>query len=402
MSSVHLEAFSTWAEIDLDALVHNLREARRILPPSTRIAGVVKADAYGHGAVGVTRELLAQGIDWLAVSRMPEAFELRAHFPEAPILVMGRTPDALLAPALARGIVLTVFDARQAGKLSRLAERMQRPARIHLKVDTGLNRLGMKAGPAAAATILRIHRLPQLQVEGIYSHLALASEAGDLAQYARFERLVTKLEAAGVKIPLKHISDSNGMVLYPGLALDMVRLGGFLFGVTTPGLFRDRIELRPTMALKTRTTRIARVKRGEQVGYEPTFVAPRAGSIGTLAVGYADGYARSLSGRGSVVVRGRRAPLVGMICMDQCMVDLTDIPEARVGDEVLLFGTAGQGTLPVNEVAGWIDTNRHELLSGLNRRVPRVYLKGGRVVAVVDHLQETLPAVEVPRDEVEG
>ena len=241
--------------------------------------------------------------------------------------------------------------------------------------------------------MLRICRLAHLRVEGIYTHLALVDEAADRVQFGRFMDVVGPVEAGGVRIPVQHVSDSNGMVLYPALDLDMVRLGGFLFGVTTPGLFKETINLRPAMAFKTRITRIAGVEAGEPVGYEPAFVAPHPGRIGTLAVGYADGYARALSGKGLVGVRGKRAPVVGVICMDQCMVDLTDIPEAQVGDEVLLFGTGAQDELPVNDVARWIDTNRHELLSGLGRRVPRVYLKGSRVVGVVDDLLETAGAL---------
>ncbi|HWQ09339.1 MAG TPA: alanine racemase [Holophaga sp.] len=378
-----------WAEVDLDAIVHNLGEARRIVPAGTRIAGVVKADAYGHGAVRVSQELLAHGIDLLAVARLSEALELRAHFPAAPILVMGHTPDAQLALGLEHGIDLTIFSFEQASLLSGLATGRSRPARVHLKLDTGLNRLGLK-GPDTASTALRICRLDHLQVEGIYTHLALVDEAADMAQYGRFMAVVDRIEAGGVRIPLKHLSDSNGMVLYPALDLGMVRLGGFLFGVTTPGLFKGVIDLRPAMAFKTRITRIAGVEAGEQVGYEPAFVAPRPGRIGTLAVGYADGYARSLSGKGVVGVRGKRAPVVGIICMDQCMVDLTDIPEAKVGDEVLLFGPGPEDAIPVNDVARWIDTNRHELLSGLSRRVPRLYLKGSRMVGMTDELLETV------------
>lgn len=382
---------STWAEIDLDCIAHNLAEARRIIPRGTRIAGVVKADAYGHGAVRVARELIEDQVDLLAVARLPEALELRAHFPEVPILVMGYTPDAQLAGGLEHRITLTVSGPGQAQALSGLAGRTGERARIHLKIDTGLNRLGMKPGPGTVETIVRISRLPGIQVEGLYTHLALASRETDLAQFDLFMELVGRLESEGVRIPVKHVSDSNGMVLYPGFDLDMVRLGGFLFGVTTTGLFADRIHLEPAMTLKTRITRIAEVAEGEWVGYEPAFVAPRASRIGTLSVGYSDGYSRSLSGKGRVGLHGKLAPVVGIICMDQCMVDLTDIPEARVEDEVLLFGSSGEDRIPVNDVAAWVDTNRHELLSGVSRRVPRVYRKGSRIVDAVDHLLDGVP-----------
>ena len=383
-----LKTRNTWLEIDLDCIAHNLREARRIIPAETRIAAVLKANAYGHGAIRVARELIENKVDQLAVACLSEALELRRHFPDIPILVMGYTPDAQLALGARNRITLTLFSLEQARRLSGLAGDLHEQARIHLKVDTGLNRLGMKTGPGTADTILQICRLGHVQVEGLYTHLALTTREADLAQFALFTELVGHIEAAGARIPVKHVSDSNGMVLYPGLDLDMVRLGGFLFGVTTPGLFENTIELKPAMTFKTQLTRIAEVKKGEWVGYEPAFIAPHPCRIGTLAVGYADGYLRSLSGKGEVSLHGKRAPVVGLICMDQCMVDLTDIPEARIEDEVLLFGTGAQDRISVSDVAGRIETNRNELLSGVSRRVPRVYLKDSRVVDLVDYLLE--------------
>ena len=388
-TSMELSAMAgPWAEIDLDAIAHNLGEARKVIPSGTRIAGVIKANAYGHGALRVAQELLERGVDLLAVARLSEALELRARFPEAVILVMGATPDVQLDLGLRHGIDLTIFSLEQAARLSGLAAEWGKPAQVHLKLDTGLNRLGMK-GPGTVETVLQICRLPNLQVEGIYTHLALVDETADMAQFSLFKAVVNRVEAAGIRIPLKHVSDSWAMVCYPPFDLDVVRLGGFLFGVVAPGLFKGTISPRPAMAFKTRITRIAVVQAGEQVGYEPAFVAPRRGRIGTLAVGYADGYARSLSGRATVGIRGKRAPVVGIICMDQCMVDLTDIPEAQVGDDVLLFGPSSTDFIPVNDVARWIDTNRNELLCGLSRRVPRVYLKGSRVVEVVDDVMDS-------------
>lgn len=379
---------NTWVEIDLDAIAHNLCEARRIIPPSTRIAAVLKANAYGHGAVPVARVLVENKVDQLAVACLAEALELRKHFSEVPIMVMGYTPDEYLLEGVKNRITMTIFSLPQAQKISEIAGQMREMAVVHIKLDTGLNRLGLKPGPKAEEIIINICSLSNIRVEGIYSHLALATEEGDYEQFGIFMDTIKRIEAKGVSIPIKHISDSNGMVLYPGFDLDMVRLGGFIFGVTTAGLFKDVIGLKPAMAFKTQITRIEEIDKGECVGYEPVFVAQDKCRIGTIAAGYSDGYVRGLSGKGEVSIRGKRAPVIGIICMDQCMVNLTGIPEAEVEDEVLLFGRGRQDFISVNELAEKVDTNRNEILSIIGRRVPRVYLKESQIVDVVDYLLE--------------
>ncbi|HYF75231.1 MAG TPA: alanine racemase [Candidatus Nitrosocosmicus sp.] len=377
---------NTWVEIDLDAIASNLHEARRIIPADTRIAAVLKGNAYGHGAVQVARTLIENKVDQLAVACLSEALELRKHFTEVPILVMGYTPDEYLSVGVKNRVVLTIFSLEQARKISDIAGQLKEKAVIHIKLDTGLNRLGMKPGPKAEEAILNICRLSNIHVEGIYSHLALTAEEADRVQFSLFMDTISRIEARGVHIPIKHISDSNGMVLYPSFDLDMVRLGGFIFGVTTSGLYKDIISLRPAMTFKTQITRIEAVRRGECVGYDPVFVAPDECRIGTIAVGYTDGYVRGLSDKGEVSIRGKRAPVIGIICMDQCMVNLTDIPEAELEDEVLLFGTGRQDFTSVNELAGKVDTNRNEILSNIGRRVPRVYIKDSQIIDVVDYL----------------
>jgi len=381
---------NTWVEIDLDAIVHNLNEARRILPGNTRIAAVLKANAYGHGAVTVAEALLENKVDCLAVACLSEALELRRHYPEAPVLVMGYTPDEYLAVGVRNNISMTIFDLKQAKQLSDIAMLLNKEAVVHIKLDTGLNRLGMKPGNHTAEAIVQICRLSGIRAEGIYSHLALITAEADEKQFGQFMEIVEKVESAGVHIPIKHISDSNGMVLYPGFDLDMVRLGGFIYGVTTLGLYKADIRLKPAMTFKTQITRIAEIDKGECAGYEPAFTAPDKCSIGTLAVGYSDGYVRGLSGKGEVSIRGKRAPVIGTICMDQCMIDLTGIPEAETEDEVLLFGTGLQDSIHINVLAEKLGTNRNELLSAISRRVPRLYLKDSKIVAVVDELLDRI------------
>jgi len=377
---------NTWVEIDLDCIVHNLCEARKIIPQNTKIAAVLKANAYGHGAVQVAKVLIDNKVDQLAVACLSEALELRKHFVEVPIIVMGYTPDEYLSVGVKSRVTMTVFNLEQAQRISDIAGQLNEKPVIHIKLDTGLNRLGMKPGPKVVDTIINICRLSNINVEGIYSHLALTTAEADQIQFNVFMDIIDKVGARRVHIPMRHISDSNGMVLYPNFDLEMVRLGGFLFGVTTTGLYKDVISLKPAMTFKTQISRIEEVNKGEWVGYDPVFIAPDKCRIGTIAVGYSDGYARGLSGKGEVSIRGKRAPVIGIICMDQCMIDLTNVPEAEVNDEVLLFGEGQQENISVNELADKVQTNRNEILSMVSRRVPRVYMADSRVVEVVDYL----------------
>lgn len=376
----------TWAEVNLDAVAHNLAEARRLLPAGVKIAAVLKADAYGLGAAAVGGVLREGGADMLAVACLPEALELRRLYPDISILVLGYTPENWLAEAVAARITLTVGSLGQAQAVSRAAQAGGTTARIHVKVDTGFHRLGIPAGPAAAAEIGRIVQCPHLIAEGIFTHLALVSRPEDQKQFALFTQLLEALERQGVRFAIRHVDDSIGMVRYPEYRLDMVRPGAFLYGVR-PSRFSDpSVTLAMPLAFKTRIVRVAGIEKGEGVSYDFTYVAPRRGRVGTLPVGYVDGYPRCLSNKAEVLVRGRRARVVGLICMDQCMIDLTDIPEAREGDEVLLFGHSAEGDVPLEEVADWAGTNRNDILSGVGRRVPRVYRRHGRVIGTADYL----------------
>lgn len=377
---------NTWAEINLDNILHNLNEARRILPHATKISAVLKANAYGHGAVLVARTLIEGGVDQLSVACLSEALELRRHFKDFPVLVMGYTPDELLRTGVENNVSLTIFSLEQAKKISDIAAELNRKAVIHIKLDTGLNRIGMKPGAETEEEIVSMSRLNNIFIEGIYSHLALRSEETDEAQYNMLVENAERLEKRGVHIPVRHINDSNGMVLYPRFQLDMVRLGGFLFGVTTRGVYKDTITLKPGMSLKSQLTRVSELEDGELVGYGSRFVASGKCRTGTLGLGYSDGYIRSLSGKGTASIKGKPAPVVGVICMDQCMVDLTGVPEAKVGDEVLLFGEDEYDTIQVSDVSNDADTNRNEILANISRRVPRIYIRNSRVADIVDYL----------------
>ncbi|KUO72612.1 MAG: hypothetical protein APF77_10590 [Clostridia bacterium BRH_c25] len=374
---------STWAEIDMDILISNLNHAKRMKAPGTKIAAVLKANAYGHGAVNVAKILIENNVDMITVAYISEAIELRRHYPEFPIMVMGYTFDEHLKTAVENNIRLTIFSLEQARKLSDIGLSLGKEALVHIKIDTGMNRIGLKAGENTVNTIIKIFNLEKIKIEGIYTHLALRTAETDMLQCDLFMNVVNSLEAKGIFIPVKHICDSIGMVLYPDYHLDMIRLGAFIYGVAPAAMGKDKSLLKLSMTLKTRLTQVKEIEKGEGVGYDSSFIAQGKAIIGTLAAGYADGYMRCLGNKGEVSIRGKRAPIIGVMCMDQLMVNLMDIPEAKVGDEVILIG---DNEVPLSEVAEKAGSNRNEIISIIGRRVPRVYIKDSCIVDIVDYI----------------
>jgi len=383
-------------EIDLDLLAHNVRTVRALLeeehPPGERprIAAVLKGDAYGFGAIQTAGVMLEEGVDVLAVACLPEALELRRRYPEAPIMIMGYTPDELLPLALEYSITLTLFEASQARVVSSVARNLGAPTPVHIKVETGMNRLGLDPDGEGVQEVMSMAGLPGVEMEGIFTHLALVDRESDEEQFRRFTEFVGALEEEGITIPVKHVCDSIGMLRYPGFRLDMVRPGAILYGappLRTP--YSESLDIRVPFALKTRISRLRSLGAGEGVGYDFTWRAPVGGAlVATLPVGYADGFRRCMANRAHVLARGVRAPVVGLVSMDQCTVDVSEVPGVQVGDDVLLLGQDQQGTVPILDMASWAETNRNEILAGVGRRVPRVYTRGGEVVGVRDYLAE--------------
>lgn len=375
---------NTWVEIDLSNLAYNLNQAKKLLSPGTKIAGVIKANAYGHGAIHVAKTLIENNIDILAVACLTEAIELRRHFPDIPILIMGYTPDDTLKFAVENNITTTIINLEQAIKLSEIAESLNKEATVHIKLETGFNRLGLKIDSNTINIIEDIHNLKNIKLEGIFTHFALKSSETDKGQYDLLMSVIQKLEAKEIHIPIKHICDSIGMVSYPDYHLDMIRLGSLMFGVQTSSMKEG--VLKPVMTFKAKISQIKEIQGGEGVGYDYSFVAKGKTIVGTLPVGYSDGYMRCLTGKGEVSIKGKRAPIIGKICMDQCMIDLTNIHDVKAGDEVILLGGSSQDGVSVDEVAAKIDTNRNEVLSVISRRVPRLYIESGNIIDIVDYL----------------
>ena len=396
-------------DIDLDAIAHNFRQVKACIHNpvglSPKTAVVLKADAYGLGALPVARVLIREGADMLAVACLPEAIQLRQAYDEVPILIMGHTPSEYFDEAVSKRITCTIFDYEQAKSLASEAKAQGTIAKAHVKVDTGMNRLGLKPGlfksgafggdsgfESAALLLARMAELPGLKLEGAFTHLALNNRASDAAQFDMFMNLMEDAAKRGVHFDMRHVCDSIGLMRYPEYRLDLVRPGAVMYGVVpmnTP--LSQSIDIRTPFRFSTRISRLRPLSAGEGVGYDYTWKAPEEGAlVATLPVGYADGYKRCLSNVASVVVRGRRAPVVGLICMDQCNVDVSAVPGVSEGDEVLLLGgwakDKPEACIPVLEMASWGSTNRNDVICSVGRRVPRAYSEGGRIVSVSEHV----------------
>jgi len=379
-----------WAEVDLDCLAHNMRETRRVTPKETIIMAAVKADGYGHGAPEAAEVFLENGADRLCTATLDEAVQLRRLGFTAPILCLGYVPEYLYGVALEYGVGVTVYRLDHARALSEAATEMGVEAVAHVKLDTGMGRLGFRVSEATVDEVAEVSGLNGVNLEGVFTHFAVADEAEKgytRMQFTRFMDVVDALEARGVEIPLKHVSNSAAIIDFPEYSLDMVRPGIMLYGFyPSPHVDHGRVSLRPAMTLKAKVSHVKEVPESTGISYGLTYKTVRRSVIATVPVGYADGYSRRLSNLGWVAVGGARAPIVGRVCMDQCMVDVTDILGVSVGDVVTLMGDGSGGSPHVEEVAAWMGTITHEVTCGVSRRVPRVYLRGGKVVGVRDYL----------------
>ena len=368
-----------WAEVDLTRLVTNYRNALAHLRPGVRLISVLKADASGLGAPVVAERLWREGQRLFAVASYNEAAQLRRALPDCEVLILGLVGQAQLPAAIRAGMLLTVFSERYALAVTDASAQVALPARVHFKVETGLNRRGL--APALAPEIItRALEGGHIRMEGLFTHLALRGAQEDRRQLDLLIACRDALRARGIAVPMTHALDSIGMVRYPDDQLDAVRTGAWLYGVYPRGYAHPE-ESRLAMTVKTRVAQLHDVPAGACLGYDETHPLARDSRIATLSAGYIDGYPR-LNSHGAVEIRGRRAPVAGLVCMDQMMVDVTGIPDVCEGDEVILLG----GTIGVDEYADTAQLNRNESLARTGRRVPRVYLENGRVVQIADAL----------------
>jgi alanine racemase len=379
-----------WAEIDLDAIAHNTREIRKLTGSGVEIMGVVKADAYGHGVLEVVRTLLDNGVTQLAVSMLDEAIQIRHMGIDVPILVLSYTDPARADEIIENRVTQTVFSLDLAQALSAAAVRLGKSAKIHVKVDTGMIRVGFMPGHKAVRNIIEIGKMPGVILDGIFTHFASADESDSSytkMQFERFLNLCGELAQAGIHIPVKHVCNSAATLQYPEMHLDMVRPGIILYGLCPSKEVSGKMDLRPAMTLKANVIFVKDVDRDVCVSYGRTFRTARKSRIATVPIGYADGYTRLMSNKGRMLINGEFAPVIGRVCMDQCMLDVTDLErEVHVGDEVVIFGKQNGACISVDEIADQVGTINYELVCIIGKRIPRVYLKEGKICGVLNYL----------------
>ena len=370
-----------WQEIYLDAMRYNI-EQTIAHAPGVNIAAVVKADAYGHGIARTAKLFHESGAALIATASIREALYLRARFPDMPLWSMGAASNDLIGDAIECGIALTVCSLDEARSAAKSATLSRRVAHVHVKVDTGFHRLGVGC-EEAPGIIAEMATIPGILIDGVFTHLALLDEAHDMAQVERFEKISKELCSNNITVP-RHICDSIALFRYPQWRWDMARVGALLYGNKSR---EAPFTPRRAMRLCARIVSIREIEPGEGVGYDEEYFVSRRTRIATLPIGYADGLPRALRQHGQAALHGKRAPYAGLPCMDQVMLDVTDIPGARIGDTVTLLGGEGADAITLEEFASWLGTNRNEPLCLTGRRVPRVYMDGGNVVGVDDPLE---------------
>ena len=373
------------ADIDLDAFRFNLDSIKKNINENTQIITVLKADGYGHGAVPLAKEAEKEERVWgIAVATVEEALELRRGGIKKPLLILGYTYQEDYDLIAAEELRPTVFKLSMAQELSRAALRKNKTVKIHIKIDTGMSRIGYRDLEKSVPEILEISRLPGLEIEGLFTHFARADEKETTPAYQQLEKYQAfqkALKEAGLKIPLCHCSNSAGIIRMPEANMDAVRAGIILYGLyPSEEVEKEPVPLKPLMTLKSHIAYIKTLEPGVQISYGGTYTTQKETRVATIPVGYADGYARSLSNKGWVLIRGKKAPILGRVCMDQFMVDVTDIPEARELDEVMLLGKSGDQQITMEELGELSGRFNYEFACCISKRVPRIYFKGGKAI----------------------
>lgn len=387
-----MEYQRVYAKIDLDAIAHNIALVKKKIPHDTRLMLIIKADAYGHGAVPIAR-CFENEADYFGVAEMDEALELRRAGIQKPILILGYTSPHLFETALANDITMTMFQFEAIHALSETAVRLGKTARVHFGVDTGMSRIGFRVTEEEAEKAVIAAKLPNITLEGIFSHFALAdafNKIPSIEQRALFDRFLTMLHEKGVDVPICHLNNSAGILSFDRY-YDMVREGIILYGLYPSEEVREEtnksFDFRPAMEFITHISHIKTLEAHHGISYGHTYITNKDMRIATIPVGYADGYPRALSNKGTVLIHGKRCPILGRVCMDQMMVDITDIPEAKVEDKVVLVGRNGDDFISVEEIADASYSFNYEFVCGIARRVPRIYIRNGEITEKVNYLE---------------
>ena len=383
-----------YAEIDLDAVIYNMEQMKNNISPDTKIMGIIKADGYGHGAIMIGKEL--ENLDYVfgyGVATAEEALILREYGLKKPILILGYTFPYCYEDLINNEIRPTVFKADMLSDIANCAARLGKRAKIHIKVDTGMGRIGIYPDNAGLEFIKETLSYDYIDIEGVFTHFARADEKdktsvnGQIDQISQFLYRIEK--ELGYKIPIKHCSNSAGIIELREANMDMVRAGISLYGLwPSDEIRRDIISLKPVLSLKSHIVYIKQVEKGTPVSYGGTYVTKENTRIATIPIGYSDGYPRGLSNKGYVLIHGKKAPILGRVCMDQFMVDVNNIPEAAEGDEVTLIGRDGDKQLTMEELGDISGRFNYELACGLSKRIPRVYIKHGKAIASKDYFKD--------------
>lgn len=378
-----------WAEINLDSLAYNMKNIKTLVKEK-EVIGVVKADAYGHGSVEVSKVLLENGASRLAVAIITEAVELRKNNIKAPIMILGYTPLEFGETLVNNDIEQTVYDLEYAKSLSDIAINMGKKAKIHIALDTGMGRIGFLPNEDSLNKVLEIASLKGIEIVGIFTHFSTADEENKEYTYEQFSKIKNfnnMLLEKGLDIPLKHASNSGAIIDLPETYLDCVRAGIILYGYyPSDEVKKEKLPLKTVLTLKTKIVHVKKLDKDMYISYGRTFKTERDSIIATIPIGYADGYSRLLSGKAKVIVNGKFAKVVGRICMDQCMIDVTDIEDVKVGDEVILLGEENNLEFNADDMAKIIGTINYDVLCMIKHRIPRVYIKDNKIFKTINYI----------------
>lgn len=369
---------SVWAEINLKNISHNISELKRIISPNAMLMAVVKANAYGHGAVEISEQALKSGANSLGVARLDEALQLRKAGFEAPILIFGYTHPCMATKLVEFNLSQTVYSYEMAKTLSDAANLCDndKKIKVHIKIDTGMGRVGILQNAVQETQF--IARLPRIEIEGAFMHFASADDTNKYfakIQFSIFLDFLDKLRTIGVEIPLRHAANSAAIIDMPETHLDMVRAGISIYGLYASNkVNKNKVALKPAMQLKSRIIHLKRTPANFKISYDSTYKTTKPTTIATVSIGYADGLNRLLSSLGYMLVHGQKSPIVGRVCMDMTMLDVGNIPNVKIGDEAMIFGSQGNSSISVDEIAKTIDTINYEIVSTISDRAPRIYL----------------------------
>ncbi len=389
------------AEISLDNICDNIKNARKIIDKNTKIMAIIKADGYGHGAVPIAK-VLEPFVDAYGISIVEEGTELREAGITKPILILGYAPEQMYDEMIAYDIMPAICDYVMAKKMSERCVLLGKKLKVHIKIDTGMSRIGFRMGEESVEQIVAISKLPNIEIEGIFSHFAKADEIDKSfakEQLEKFMKMVNDLEKKGIIIPIKHISNSAAIIDMPEANLDMVRSGILTYGLyPSEEVKKERLPLKPAMSLYAYVTMVKELEEGVFVGYGGSFVTTRKTKVATIPAGYGDGYPRALSNQGKVIIHGQFAPIIGRVCMDQFMVDVTEIDNVTTGDKAILIGKALEKEITLEEIGDMSASFNYEAACDVGKRVPRVYIYKGKKVGTCDYYNTAKQAFDLQLD----